>query len=612
MVGGLIMNFKLKRLLLVLFILADISAAYAQHLTATAPSEVGLNQAFQIEWNIDADANNFKLPSMPDFQLVGGPYQSSSFQMVNGRTSQSVSLTYQFQAKHTGKFTIGPASIHVASGTINSNSLTITVTQGSGGGGSASQQPQRGNQKQQVQANPDEQNNGDVFIKLFLNKSSVMEGEPILATYKVYWRNVNIQQSVMAKSPAFDFFWAEEEPQPKSPETGQETLNGKKYAVATIRKIILYPQKSGTLTLDPMTITVAGVKQVRSNDPFFGNFFPEYQQFSQDIKSNSYSLKVLPLPEKGKPAGFDGIVGKFSISAKVTRNKLMENEALNYTVTVSGTGNFSRVQPFTLSLGPEWDSYDPKTTDKLDKEEDKITGYKTFDYTLVPKVAGAYKLPPIQFSYYDINERKYVTISSAEIPITVEKGSGKGNSSVATYDKQEVSLLGQDIRYIKLKPGSFSQTDYSFYGSVGFWGLAVSPFLAFIGLVVYKRRKEEGDQDVNLRRSQKATGIARKHLKTANLLMQKKDANAFYTEVLTALYGYLQNKTGLEMADTTRESIREMFASKNIQEAEISSFLQIVDQCEFAKYAPTAVQMDMEPVYNQTLSLISNLEGQLK
>jgi hypothetical protein len=232
---------------------------------------------------------------------------------------------------------------------------------------------------------------------------------------------------------------------------------------------------------------------------------------------------------------------------------------------------------------------------------------------MVPKVAGDYKIPAIHFSYFDINSHRYVTLNTNDIPVTVEKGSGNnGNASVSTLNKQEVSLLGQDIRYIKSKPGTFSDAGSYFYGSAGFVGLAITPFLAFIGLVVYKRRRAEENLDVTLRRRQKATGVARKHLKTANLLMQKKDAIAFYTEVLMALYGYVHDKTGLEMAETSRESIQEMLSSKNIHETEISSFLQIVDQCEFAKYAPVAVQMDMEPVYNQTLSLISTLEGQLK
>jgi len=608
----------MKRLLSILFILFSAIVANGQKLTASAPAEVGMNQDFQVEWTVNADGNNFKLPPMPDFQLMGGPYQSTSFQMVNGRTSQSISLTYQFRPKHVGKCTIGPATVQVASGTISSNSLTINVVQGSANsGGQASRQPQqqqpRGGGQPQAQSGSDGQNNGDVFIKISLNKSNVMEGEAVLATYKLYARNVQLNQLMMSKAPAYNFFWSEMLPEEKNPQMTQEMYNGKKYAVALIRKVILYPQKSGTLTLDPMTVTVAGVKQVRSNDPFFGSFFPEYQQFSQDIKSTAYSIKVQSLPEAGKPAGFSGIVGKFQISAKATRNKLKENDALNYTVTVSGTGNFSQVEPFTLSMGPEWDTYDPKTSDKLDKEEDRISGYKTFDYTMVPKVAGDYKIPAIHFSYFDINSHRYVTLNTNDIPVTVEKGSGNnGNASVSTLNKQEVSLLGQDIRYIKSKPGTFSDAGSYFYGSAGFVGLAITPFLAFIGLVVYKRRRAEENLDVTLRRRQKATGVARKHLKTANLLMQKKDAIAFYTEVLMALYGYVHDKTGLEMAETSRESIQEMLSSKNIHETEISSFLQIVDQCEFAKYAPVAVQMDMEPVYNQTLSLISTLEGQLK
>jgi hypothetical protein len=606
-----------RKLYLILALMLSVASLKAQKFTAAASAtEVGVGDVFQVEWSVDGNGGNFSLPGMPEFEVAGGPSQGSSVSIVNGHMSQSMSITYAFRAKKAGSFQIPPANIRVGNAVLKSNAINIKVVQGSGngGGGNGSNTQQRRNGSNQPAGADRGNGDAEYFIDASVDKSNIMEGEPITVTYKLYLRNVQPQgQGITAKkAPSFTGFWVKDLPDATDKELRPEDRNGKRYFVAIVKKAILYPQHSGILTVDPMeweaTLAMRGQKRRANNgffdDPFFDDFFQQPEVYHKILQSNPVPIKVNALPEAGKPQNFSGLVGNFHVRANVDKTKLKENDAITYRITVEGQGNLQQVQPFSLNLPPDWDVYDPKTVDK--------TGSKTFEYTIIPKKMGKYTLPSVDFSYFDLNSHRYITDKTKEFEIEVLKGNGTSSGSAISYDKEDVKMLGQDIRFIKISSGGLSKEGNIFYNSGLFWLLGVSPFLLFAGLLIFRRKNEEMLADVAGSRKRKATGMARKRLKTAKIYLQKADKPAFYTEVLMALYGYIQNKIGLQLAETSRDAIREVLVKHQAKEQEISRFLQIVDTCEFAKYASGAVTENLSDVYNQSVELITNLEGQLK
>ncbi len=610
---------KAKHQQISLFILLIINAfsLSAQTFRASAPSQVPVGQDFEISWEINEGAADFRLPTSPDFQVSGGPTQSSSTLMVNGNISSSVAITYYFRALRAGHFTIPPATIRIGRGTLKSNSVTIEVTQGQSrpnAGNNPRNAPGSGNNGRGRQA-PADEGGGEYFIRAIPSKSSVMQGEPLVVLYKVFVYNAGMEQFVPKKSPSFSGFWVKDLPKETDNAFHEEVIDGKRYQVATIKKSILYPQKSGMLSLDAMdadAIVTLRSKGRRNNnpfgdDPFFDDFFGNTESFRKTISSKAVGIRVQPLPEAGKPENFSGLVGNFNINASVNKTTLKENDALTYKVSVSGNGNIQQIEAFKLNLPPDWDVYDPKSTD--------IANGRSFEYTIIPKRRGNYTIPALSFSYYDLSKRQYITLNSKEFAITVEKGNGSPAAlpSAAISDKQDVKLLGQDIRYIKENPEGFADQDSAaFFGSTGFFALASFPFIALIGLAFYRRKREEEQSDIAGARRRKATGVARKRLIQAATAMKSGDKRLFYDEILKAINGYFADKLGLPLSEVSHQRMTRLLQQHQVPENLISHLETVLSRAEMSVYAPTAASDSMQSFYTDAESLINSLESALK
>ena len=602
----------LKRIIYILgiFLFAIVSAQAQKFNASPGQVEVGINDDFQISWSVEGIGGTFDFPNTADFTPLG-TMQSSSESFENGKYIRTITFICQYHPKKAGTFKIPGAIIRTNRGIVKSNEVTVKVTQNT-------PKPKQGANGK----NDGSEGNGggEYFIEATVDKANVYEGEPVTVTYRLYFYNVDTRGASLKKVPPFTGFWAKDLPDAADKQLRAENRNGKRYAAATIKKSILYPQHSGNLTIDPLEVEAAIVMQAPRkqrqahnpfddpffDDPFFNDpFFGGRVEVKRKImKSNPFVIHVNALPEAGKPDNFSGLVGNFRIYANVDKTKLKENDALTYRVTVEGTGNIQEVQPFKLNLPPDWDVYDPKTVDRA--------GARSFEYTIIPKKMGKYTIPPLEFSYFDLGARKYITDKTKEFEIEVEKGTGTPNGPSSGYDKEDVKLIGQDIRFIKISTDGLKKDAGNFYGSLLFWVFAILPFPLFILLLFFRRKNEENSADVAGTLRRKATGMARQRLKNAKAFMDKNDTAGFYTEVLLALYGYIQHKIGMQLAETSRENIKQVLIEHHAHEAEITRFIQLVDTCEFAKYAPSAARDNLNEVYNQSVELISALEEQLK
>lgn len=601
-----------KNLLLIFYIiLVQATLASAQKFTATAShTEISVDEVFEVEWSLDAAGESFDPPSLSNFQVLSGPNQSTGIQFINGKLSRSLSYSYHLRPLHAGTFTIVPAKIKVGNKIIASNKLTINVTDA---GGSSRNNTDRGKEESTGEKN------GEVFIKVSTDKKEIYIGEPVTVTYKLYQYNAAIQQYAPRKAPSLSGFWVKDLPNETDQTFHDEMVNGKRYQVAVVKKAIVFPQRSGTLTADPMEAEVLvamrsdGGRRSNNpwfNDPFFDDFFSRTETFRRTLKSNTINIKVNPLPEENKPANFSGQTGNYRINATTDKTKTRENEPVTYKITIEGMGNISQLQPFTLNLPPDWDVYDPKVTEKA---TGNISGSKTFEYTIIPKKQGNYTIPAVDFSFFDFVSSEYKKMQTRPIDIFVEKGTGLSAYTGTPYDKEDVKLLGQDIRYIKTSSEGFSKTGSSFLGSALFWTLLGLPFALFAGLLIFIKQKQAVNPDIIGSRKRKATSVAQKRLKAAQQLMQKGDKQAFYTEILNALYGYIHDKIGMQLAETSRDNIKLVFAQHKVDEESTQQFLNIVEQCEFAKYAPSAASgQNQEAIYNSSVELITKLEEQVK
>ncbi len=579
---------------------------YAQKFVASpSQQEVSLGDAFQIEWTAEGLAGNVTLPDIKDFDILMGPSQENSFSNANGVMTQSTIFMYHLRARKVGTFKIPAAIVRTRNGIVKSNEITIKVVQGN-----ISKNGAKGK-------NDGAEGNGgaEFFISATVDKANVYEGEPITVTYKLYLYKVDPQGVAYKKYPNFTGFWAKDLPDQVEKQLHAETKNGKQYLVAVVKKSTLYPQHTGDLIIDPLEMDAALAMQVprqkRNNvfDPFGDDFFDRF--FNQNVevvrkllRSNTVTVHVNDVPSNGKPTSYSGLVGNFHIHAAVDKTKLKENEALTYKVTVEGNGNLQQLQAFSLNLPPDWDVYDPKTSDK--------PGAKTFEYTIIPKKMGKYTIPALEFSYFDIGSKKFNTEQTKVFEINVEKGNGILAAPGSGLNKEDIKLLGTDIRFIKTSTSELEKNSTPFYGSWKAYLLGLLPFPIFALLILLRRRNEEQSLDIKGSLRKKATGIAKRSLKNAKTNLDKNDKLGFYTEVLFALYGYVQNKIGLQLSETSRDTIKEVLQNHQASAETITQLIAILDACEYAKYAPSAVSSNLKEVYQQSVELISAMEEQLK
>ncbi|MBI4930244.1 MAG: protein BatD [Bacteroidetes bacterium] len=602
-----------KKYFFLLLALLTSCVLFAQKFTASVnKNKVTVGEVFQLDFTINASGKSFTPPSFNDFNVYSGPNQSSSVQIVNGSMSQSITLSYYLAAKKEGTFTIGAASITVGTNTLQSNPISIEVVKGNT---QAQTQTQSGNQNQtRAQATSD-----NLFARTIVSKSKVYAGEQITITHKVYTR-MNLKGFQDVKFPSYNGFWAQEVGRNAQYEVTTENIGGVAYNVVEVKKAFLFAQRSGKIEIEPMEVQcVVREKSGKRNDPFeqfFGNdpFFggmSSYKDVLYTVKSNAVTIDVTPLPEATKPADFPGAVGNFSINAAIDKDKVKANEGINLKITISGKGNLKLIDAPKMTFPDEFETYDPKTNENISVSEGGVTGSKTFEYLLIPRHEGIYKIQPNDFNYFDADKKTYVKLPSKEFTITVEKGEGGTSAtmpSISSVVKEDVKMVGNDIRYIKTGDIILTKKGEYFFGSSGFIaGFGVPPLL-FLVFLLLRREHIKRNSDLVLVKKRRASRIAKKQLAKAERSMKENDKENFFVNVLSALYNYTGNKMNIPVAELSKEKVVEVLKEKNVAEETIHELVTLLDECEFARYAPGLQSGNLNEVYSRAENIITKIE----
>lgn len=583
----------------------------AQTLTGSAPSQVAAGEQFRLTYTINTDdVDGFRAGNIPDeLEILMGPSTSrqSSFQMVNGHTSSSSSITYTYIlcATANGTFTIPPARATVNGKQITSNSLRIKVS-GQAQSNNGSQRQQR--QPSGVRSAGTPISGSDLFIKVSANKSRVHEQEPILLTYKVY--TLVELTSLNGKMPDLKSFYSQEIPLPQQKKFTVEHVNGKPYRTVTWSQYVMFPQMTGKLEIPSITFEGVVVQSNPNIDPFeaFFNGGSGYIEVKKQIKAPGMSIEVLPLPER--PTGFSGGVGQFSVKATLDQTEVKANDPVTLRITVSGTGNMKLLKEPVVKFPQDFDKYDAKQNDETKLTSNGIEGSVTWEFLAVPRHQGSYDIPPVEFTYYDTRENAYRTLKTQGFKLNVAKGSGNGH--VISSDQQNIEQLNNDIHYIKTGDVVQRQSGDYFFGSTGYWIALALLTLTFITLFVVFRQRAIDNANIGKMRGKKANKVATKRLKLADKLMKAGKASEFYDEVLRALWGYVGDKLNIPVEQLSRENISQRLTERHVNEETVNLFISALDECEFERYAPGDAKGNMSKTFNAAMTAITTIEDMMK
>lgn len=610
-----------KRILTLLLLLSALTGA-AQTLKLEGPRVVSLDETFRIVFTADARMSDFEWPGTDDFEVVWGPQRGSmsSTNIVNGKrtSTHQETVTYLLQPRQTGTFTIPAATASVDKQSVSSSTIQIEVVtsqQQSQPQGSGTQQDPQGQQQSQPQRNDPSVtgtvSSQDIFLRLSLGKTNVVKGEPLTATLKIYTR-ADIAGFEDIKFPTFNGFWSKETVTVNNLEFNRENLNGTIYNSALLRQWVLIPQQTGSLTIDPAEMVCQIRVRTSSGSPLsiFDDFFDQYQTIRKRISTPTLQVKVRELPA-GAPASFAGGVGDFKINAKLSKDGIKSNEAASLIVTISGNGNLSMLEAPKVDFPPDFEVYDLKSTDKTSASG--TSGSKLFEFPFIPRSHGDFTIPSIEYTYYDNAHGKYVTTSTGDIQVTVEKGEEVAGGGVVMpgTNRQGVRSLTEDIRYIALGDGHLKKKNTFFAGSLLFYLLMLT--LAIITFILNRLLKfsQARRADVAGSKNRRANKMARARLKQAEDYLHKNLGGAYYEELHKALTGYVSDKLLIPAADLSKETIGEKLRERDVRDESIERLTALIDKCEFARYAPDSGQTQMENEYNEAVQVISDIEGQL-
>ena len=592
-----------------------------------APSEVIQGDRFRIAYVVNtSDVDDFRIDAFEGLVELYGPSrsQSSSFSIVNGKTtsSSSVTFTYTVTTDKPGTFHVPAATVTSGGKTVKSASPQITVLPGgSGGSGNSGQSGNSGNSGQSAHSQQADrmrtQNVGDritgkdIFIAVTASKKRVFEQEAVLLTYKLYTL-VNVSE-LMGKMPELDGFHVQELNRQKQPEMKMEHYNGKNYGTVVWSQYVVFPQQTGELKIPEIKYEATIIQQNRSADPFdiFFGGGSMVQEVKKTVMAPAVTLHVDALPTP-KPSNFSGAVGKFSITSSLTPQSLKANDATTLRLTVNGTGNMKLMNAPEVAWPKDFERYDPKSEEKTKIGANGSSGQVIFDYIAVPRHQGKYDLPPVEFCYFDPDAREYKTLSTEAYTLDVAKGKGGSSAAPTGLSKEEIEMLNSDIRFIKTGTPTYQTGDNAFFGSRRYWAYYAGSLLVFIILAVAFRRYAVANADLVGRRGRKASKAATKRLKVARKLMAQNDATAFYEETMKALWGYVGDKLNIPVSELSKDNVREKLTARNISESLIDQFLTTLDDCEFARFAPGDPAATMDKIYASAEEVINKMEGELK
>lgn len=593
-----------RHFLIILLTLSSlvVSAGAVDFNVKLSHTTVEVGQRFQITFTVNSKGGSFTPPSFGRLQLLSGPNQSQSMQYVNGNVSQSTSISYILVADETGTIEIGPASIKVDGETYRTKAVELEIVKANPNGSNAQR-----NRQSQRQASGD-QLEDYVFVKAIVDKQSAYVGEKVTVTYKLYSK-LTLSGINLESPPSFNGFWTQDiQSLYDQIQLSREQINGEIYQVAELQQTLLYPQRSGDLTIDPMSIKATVQVQSRRTRSIFEQMFGSYENKEVITKSKAITLKVKPLPLAGKPTNFSGAVGKFNMKMNVNKDSLTANESVNLKIEISGTGNLPLINAPKLDFPVDFEVYDPETKNSFKTSASGATGKKTFDYLVIPRHSGEFDLKPYEFTYFDIASKSYKTINADPIQIVVAKGDDEENVVYSGTRKEKVELLNTDIRHIHLNNVSLTIASDFFYSSLPFYLILLLILVAGIALYfASKKYKAINSDTIGLRKS-KANKLAKKRLATAKKFLDAKEKAAFYEEISTALFGYFSDKFIIDAADLSQDKIVQLL-EQHQYDREIQQAVKVVlEEADMARFAPES-SINPTILYEKSADIISKMES---
>ena len=607
-----------KLIIILMTLMAYSTQTFADKVSfvASAPDVVVVGDQFRLSYTVTTQkVKDFRAPSIKGFDVLMGPSRSeqSSTQIVNGSVSStsSITFTYILMANTAGEFTVPGASIVADGNQMISNSVKIKVLPQDQNHNSS-----RRNNDNSSSIQPSSNasvSNQDLFITATASKTNVYEQEAFVLTYKIYTRESNLQLN-NAKLPDFKGFHSQEIEMTTNARWTPEHYKGRNYYTTVYRQFVLFPQQSGKLFIEPAQFQMTVNKPVQSADPFdaFFNGGNNVIEIKKPITTPKIAINVNPLPA-GKPTNFLGGVGEFNISSSINSKELKTNDAITIKLVISGTGNLKLISNPEIKFPDDFEVYDPKVDNQVRLTKEGLTGNKVIEYLAIPRHAGTYKIPGVSFSYFDIRSKSYKTLNTEDYVINVEKGAGNADQVIANFtNKEDLKVLGEDIRYIKQNEVTFQPKGSFFYGSMSYWLFYIIPALAFIFFFIIYRKQAAENANVAKMRTKKANKVAIKRMKLAGKLLSENKKDAFYDEVLKALWGYISDKLNIPVSRLSKDNIEEILRNHGVSEELIKEFLNALNDCEFARFAPGDENQAMDKVYSSSIEVISKMENSIK
>lgn len=608
----------MRKIIFLLFtILAawQVKAADKVRFVAEAADVVVSGDQVRLVFTVNSqDIKDFRAPSIKGFDVLMGPSRSqqSSIQIINGKrtSNSSTAFTYILLAGSPGTYTIPAASVEVNGEKVFSNAISIKVlpqdqnsgNSGNNGGGSAS--------SSRSQAAGSRISANDLFITATASKTTVHEQEAILLTYKVY-TVVNLRQ-LYGKMPDLKGFHTQEVELPQQKTFTLEHYKGRNYNTTVWSQYVLFPQQTGKLEIPSITFDGVVAQQTVSDDPFDAFFNGGgYVEVKKKITTPKVVINVQPLP--AKPAGFSGAVGEFKLASSINATDVKTNDAVTIKLTLSGTGNMKLIGTPEVKFPQDFEIYDPKVTDDYKLTNSGLTGTKTFEYLAIPRHAGNFTIPAVEFTYFDLKSNSYKTLKTEAYNLKVAKGQGNADQVISDFtNKESVKMLGKDIRFIKLGDSSLRPKGDFFFGTVGYYLCYLIPLLLFVVFVVIYRQKALENANVAKVKTKKANKVATRRMKLAGKLLAENKKNEFYDEVLKALCGYISDKLSIPVSQLSKDNIEAELTNYGVPEALIAEFIGVLNECEYARYAPGNENEAMDKVYSASVEVISKMENSIK
>lgn len=588
--------------------------------TASAPDAVAVGDQFRLSYTVTTQSvRDFRAPSIKGFEVLMGPSRSqqSSVQIVNGQTTStsSITFTYILLANTEGSFTIPGATITADGNQVISNSVQVKVlpTDQASGVSSGSSGGKQNNGSTSRASSGTAISSSDLFITANASKTTVYEQEAFLLTYKIYTL-VDLRSFDNVKLPDFKGFHSQEVELPNDRRWGLEHYKGRNYQTTVYRQFVLFPQQSGKLTIDAARFDASIAKATQVADPFeaFFNGGSNYVEVKKTILTPQLTIDVKSLPA-GKPADFSGGVGEFNITSSINSTNVKTNDAVTVKIIISGTGNLKLLSNPEIKFPEDFEVYDPKVDNKFRLTDTGLSGSKVIEYLAIPRNAGTYKIPAVKFSYFDISTRSYKTLTTEEYKLQVEKGAGNAAQTIANFtNKEDLKVLNEDIRYIKQNEVTLSQKGDFFFGSLTYWLLYLIPAIVFIVFFIIYRKQIAANANVAKMRTKKANKVAAKRMKQAGKLLTENKKDIFYDEVLKALWGYISDKLNIPVSRLSKDNIEEELRNYGVDDTQIREFLDALNSCEFARFAPGDDNQAMDKVYSDSLEVISKMENSIK